>query len=155
MSGIHHVTAISGKASKNLEFYTRTLGLKVAYEQREWGAAFLSFGDQHHDLALFQLATGETPDDKQPGLHHMAWQLGSFEELQAARVFLKEELEAKEAAIAATKKTLRINSLEVETVTLRDGLIHPDRIRERIRAEGPTAPRFDRQHLDEDGHVSI
>jgi len=77
------------------------------------------------------------------------------EELQQARVFLKEELEAKEAAIAATKKTLRIVSLEVETVTLRDGSIYPDRIRERIRAEGPTAPRFDRQHLDEDGHVSI
>jgi len=50
---------------------------------------------------------------------------------------------------------MRINSLEIETVTLRDGVIHPDRIRERIRAEGPTAPRFDRQHLDKDGHVSI
>lgn len=77
------------------------------------------------------------------------------EELQQARVFLEEEAEAKEAALAATKKTLRVVSLEVETVTLRDGVIHPDRIRERIRAEGPTAPRFDRQHLDEDGHVSI
>ena len=77
------------------------------------------------------------------------------EELQQARVFLKDELEAKEAAIAATKKTLRICSLEAETVTLQDGVIYPDRIRERIRAEGPTAPRFDRQHLDEDGHVSI
>jgi hypothetical protein len=77
------------------------------------------------------------------------------EELQQARVFLPEELEAKEHAIAATKKTQRINSLEVETVSLRDGVIHPDRIRERIRAEGPTTPRFDRQHLDEDGHVSI
>ena len=77
------------------------------------------------------------------------------EELQQARVFLKEEAEARDAAIAATKKTMRINSLEIETVTLRDGVIRPDRIRERIRAEGPTAPRFDRQHLDKDGHVSI
>jgi len=77
------------------------------------------------------------------------------EELQQARVFLAEEAEAKDAAVAATKKTGRINSIEVETVSLRDGVIHPDRIRERIRAEGPTAPRFDRQHLDEDGHVSI
>ena len=77
------------------------------------------------------------------------------EDLQQARVFLKEETEARDAAIAATKKTMRINSLEIETVTLRDGVIRPDRIRERIRAEGPTAPRFDRQHLDKDGHVSI
>ena len=77
------------------------------------------------------------------------------EELQKARVFLKEEADARDAAIAATKKTMRINSLEIETVTLRDGVIYPDRIRERISAEGPTAPRFDRQHLDKDGHVSI
>lgn len=77
------------------------------------------------------------------------------EDLQQARVFLVEEAAERDAAIAATKKTLRINSIEIETVTLKDGLIFPDRIRERIRAEGPTAPRFDRQHLDEDGHVSI
>lgn len=77
------------------------------------------------------------------------------EDLQQARTFSKEEAEARDAAIAATKKTMRINSVEIETVTLKDGVIHPDRIRERIRAEGPTAPRFERQHLDEDGHVSI
>ena len=77
------------------------------------------------------------------------------EELQQARVFLKEEAEARDAAVAATKKTMRINSLEVETVTLRDGVIIPDRLRETIRAEGPTAPRFDRQHLGQDDHVSI
>ncbi len=77
------------------------------------------------------------------------------EPLEEARVFLAEEAEARDAAIAATKKTLRINSLEIETVTLRDGKIYPDRMRERIRATGPTAPVFDRQHLDEDGHVSI
>ena len=45
------------------------------------------------------------------------------EELQQARVFLKEEADARDAAIAATRKTLRINSLEIETVTLRDGVI--------------------------------
>ena len=77
------------------------------------------------------------------------------EDLQQARVFVAEEVEARDGAIAATKKTQRINSIEIETVTLKDGVIHPDRIRERIRAEGPTAPRFERQHLDEDGHVSI
>ena len=26
MSGIHHVTAISGRADRNLDFYTRVLG---------------------------------------------------------------------------------------------------------------------------------
>jgi hypothetical protein len=78
-----------------------------------------------------------------------------IEDLQQARLFGPDEKEAVEAATAATKATMRINSIEVETVTLRDGQIHPDRIRERIRAEGPTAPRFERQHLGEDDHVSI
>ncbi|MEQ1900783.1 MAG: DUF2849 domain-containing protein [Devosia sp.] len=77
------------------------------------------------------------------------------EELQQARVFAKDEIEARDAAMAATKKTMRINSLEIETVSVRDGVIVPDRLREAIRAKGPTAPVFDRQHLDKDGHVSI
>jgi len=77
------------------------------------------------------------------------------EDLQQARCFAPEEAEARDAALARAKATARINSLEIETVKIIDGRLVPDRIRERIRAEGPTAPRFDRQHLDEDGHVSI
>lgn len=77
------------------------------------------------------------------------------EDLQQARLFGKDDSVDRDEAIAATKKTMRINSLEIETVELKDGVIYPDRVRERIRAEGPTAPRFDRQHLDKDGHVSI
>lgn len=77
------------------------------------------------------------------------------EELQEARVFAAEEGEARDAAIAATKATLRIISLETEKVSMVDGLLVPERLRERIRAKGPTAPVLDRQHLYEDGHVSI
>ncbi|GHA14891.1 hypothetical protein GCM10007989_07000 [Devosia pacifica] len=75
--------------------------------------------------------------------------------IAAARVFSEEDGEAKTAAMEATKATGRIVSLEAETVSVNDGEIVPDRLRERIRAAGPTAPVFDRQHLDEDGHVSI
>ncbi len=77
------------------------------------------------------------------------------EDLQQARTFGAEEAEARDTALARTKATGRINSIEIETVKRVGDTIVPDRIRERIRAEGPTAPRFDRQHLDEDGHVSI
>ena len=79
-----HVVLNVRDAQKSREFYTRALGLKVAYETDDHRAVFLSVGTQHHDLALFQHATGESPDSTQPGLHHTAWQLGSFEELQAA-----------------------------------------------------------------------
>lgn len=77
------------------------------------------------------------------------------EDLQKARVFKKDDAEALDAAIAATKATGRVISIEAEAVTLEDGVISPSRIRARIRSEGPTTPRFERQNLDEDGHVSI
>jgi len=84
-----HIVLKVRDAAKSRDFYTRTLGLKVAHEDLERGAVFLSFGETHHDLALFQLASGDAPNAAQPGLHHMAWQLGSVEELQAAYRELK------------------------------------------------------------------
>ena len=83
------------------------------------------------------------------------------EDLQAARLFPKEEAAERDAALAATKAGGRVISLEIEEVTLDQGVITPKRLRERIRAAGPTAPLtlngeiYDRQHLGEDGHVSI
>jgi hypothetical protein len=83
------------------------------------------------------------------------------EDLQAARLFGPEDTAERDGAIAASKATGRIVGVEIEEVTQAGGRIVPKRLRERIRAEGPTAPLtlngaiFDRQHLDEDGHVSI
>lgn len=83
------------------------------------------------------------------------------EDLQASRLFAKEEVAERDAALAATKAGGRVISLEIEEVTLEQGVITPKRLRERIRAAGPTAPLtlngeiYDRQHLGEDGHVSI
>lgn len=83
------------------------------------------------------------------------------EDLQAARVFAKDEAAERDAALAATKAGGRVISLEIEEVTQEGGRIVPKRLRERIRAAGPTAPLtlngeiYDRQHLGEDGHVSI
>jgi catechol-2,3-dioxygenase len=84
-----HVVLKVRDAAASRDFYTRTLGLKVAHENLEQGMVFLSFGREHHDLALFQLASGEPPAAAQPGLHHMAWQLESLDELRAAYRELK------------------------------------------------------------------
>ena len=84
-----HIVLRVRDAQKSKDFYMRTLGLKLAHEDLTRGTVFLSFGEQHHELALFEPATGEASDSKQPGLHHAAWQLGSFEELQAAYRELK------------------------------------------------------------------
>jgi hypothetical protein len=82
------------------------------------------------------------------------------ESLQAARTFGKDDAEARDAAIAVTKATGRIVGIEIEEVEDLGGHLVPKRMRERIRAAGPTTiawngETFGRQHLDEDGHVSI
>ena len=83
------------------------------------------------------------------------------EDLQSARLFSKEDKAEQDGALAATKASGRIISLEIEEVEQVEGRIVPKRLRERIRAAGPTAPlslngqAYDRQHLGEDGHVSI
>ncbi len=49
MSGIHHVTAISGTASRNVDFYTRTLGLRLVKKTVNFddpGTYHLYYGDE-------------------------------------------------------------------------------------------------------------
>ena len=84
-----HVVLRVRDAQKSKDFYMRTLGLKLAHEDLTRGTVFLSFGKEHHDLALFQPAKEPAADATHAGLHHVAWQLGSFEELQAAYRELK------------------------------------------------------------------
>jgi len=117
-----HVVLNVRDAERSKDFYTRTLGLKVAYESP--GAVFLSFGVQHHDLALFQLATGEAPGEAQPGLHHVAWQVGSFKELQSAH----RELRALGIAVEST----------VEHNVTRS-VYFPDPDGNRVEIQGPEA----------------
>jgi catechol 2,3-dioxygenase len=93
-----HIVLKVRDAQASKDFYMKTLGLKLAHEDLERGTVFLSFGEQHHDLALFEPASGAAPDRAQPGLHHSAWQLGSFEELQAAY----RELKAMGVAVEST-----------------------------------------------------
>src|SRR5215203_3591006 len=48
-SGIHHVTAISGNASRNVDFYTRTLGLRLVKKTVNFddpGTYHLYYGDE-------------------------------------------------------------------------------------------------------------
>ena len=49
MSGIHHVTAICGNASRNVDFYTRTLGLRLVKKTVNFddpGTYHLYYGDE-------------------------------------------------------------------------------------------------------------
>src|SRR6202035_1237270 len=49
MSGIHHVTAISGKAARNLDFYTRVVGVRFVKKTVNFddpGTYHLYYGDE-------------------------------------------------------------------------------------------------------------
>jgi glyoxalase family protein len=49
MSGIHHVTAISGRADRNLDFYTGTLGMRFVKKTVNFddpGTYHLYYGDE-------------------------------------------------------------------------------------------------------------
>jgi glyoxalase family protein len=49
MPGIHHVTAIAGNPSRNVEFYTRTLGLRLVKKTVNFddpGTYHLYYGDE-------------------------------------------------------------------------------------------------------------
>lgn len=85
-----HVVMNVSDLDASLAFYTKVTGAEVVSDLREQKIAFLSLGEQHHDIALVQRATGAPPDSSQPGLVHMAWQLGDFAELQAAHKELTE-----------------------------------------------------------------
>ena len=85
-----HIVMNVSDLDASLDFYTKVIGAEVVSQVPESRVAFLSLGEQHHDIALVQRATGAPPDPAQPGLVHMAWQLGDFAELQAAHEELTE-----------------------------------------------------------------
>ena len=55
MAGIHHVTAIAGRASRNLDFYTRVLGLRLVKKTVNFDDPLtwhLYFGDEGRRFGL-------------------------------------------------------------------------------------------------------
>jgi glyoxalase family protein len=61
LDGIHHITAITGDARRNVDFYTRVLGLRLtakSVNQDDPGVYHLFYGDEHArpgaDLTFFE-----------------------------------------------------------------------------------------------------
>ena len=69
---VGHVVLSVKDVEASVKFYTEALGMEVM-RLREGNAAFLSFGTQHHDIALFK-----APADAEMGtlgLNHIAFQI--------------------------------------------------------------------------------
>lgn len=69
---------------RSKDFYARVVGFRVVAEDAARKMALLAKGERDQRIALVERASAEPPGAGQPGMIHMAWELGSFEELQAA-----------------------------------------------------------------------
>jgi catechol-2,3-dioxygenase len=66
-----------------VHFYTEVVGLKLRH-RRDSGPAFLGNREEaSHELALFPLGDDAPgPEQTRVGMYHMAWEMGSFAELE-------------------------------------------------------------------------
>ncbi len=78
-----HVALRVRDVDKAVEFYTQVLGLTLKNRMR--GIAFLGIReDASHELALMPLPPeAAAPDPSRVGMYHFAWEMESFEALEA------------------------------------------------------------------------
>ncbi len=86
LDGIHHISAITGDAARNVDFYTRVLGLRMiakTVNQDDPSVYHLFYGDEHArpgaDLTFFEYP-GARPGRPGAGMvHRIVWRVGSPE----------------------------------------------------------------------------
>ena len=77
---VGHIVLSVKDFDASLKFYNEVLGMEVVAARPERRQAFLSFGTQHHDIALF--GAPEEADRGKVGMHHLAMQIeGGIDEL--------------------------------------------------------------------------
>jgi glyoxalase family protein len=88
LDGVHHVTAITGDAPRNVDFYTRVLGLRLTAKtvnQDDPSVYHLFYGDElarpGADITFFEYP-GAIPGRPGAGMvHRIVWRVGSREAL--------------------------------------------------------------------------
>ena len=88
LDGIHHISAITGDAPRNVDFYTRVLGLRMiakTVNQDDPSVYHLFYGDEHArpgaDLTFFEYP-GAAPGRPGAGMvHRVVWRVASADAL--------------------------------------------------------------------------
>jgi glyoxalase family protein len=88
LEGIHHITAITGDAPRNVDFYARVLGLRLvkkSVNQDDPTVYHLFYGDEEgapgNDITFFEYP-GTAPGRAGAGMiHRIVWRVGSAEAL--------------------------------------------------------------------------
>ena len=89
---VAHVVLNCRDVEASVKFYTEVLGMEIVNFNPSGPAAFLSFGTQHHDLALFPFnEPAEYLERSHLGLNHIALQIeGGEDQLKELYAVLKD-----------------------------------------------------------------
>ncbi len=90
---LNHAVLFVADINRSVDFYTEAFGFTVVAREMGGRAAFLRAADSgnHHDLGLFAApGAPHPPTGSVTGLYHLAWEVGSVEDLAAARTTLRE-----------------------------------------------------------------
>ena len=84
LNGIHHITAITGDAQANVDFYTRVLGLRMvkkSVNQDDPTVYHLFYGDEHAkpglDLTFFEYPGAPLGRAGDGMIHRIVWRVGA------------------------------------------------------------------------------
>jgi glyoxalase family protein len=136
LEGIHHITAITGDARRNLDFYTRVLGLRLAAKtvnQDDPSVYHLFYADEQgrpgSELTFFEYP-GATPGRPGAGMvHTIVWRVGG----PAALDFWEQRVADAQRVDEETLRFADFEGLRHELV-VRPGLDEP------LVAEHPEVP---------------
>jgi len=83
---LNHAVLYVSDVSRSVAFYREMLGFEVRTEI-PGRAAFLRAPDSanDHDLGLFQIGPAARAAGPQPGLYHLAWEVGTLSDLAESR----------------------------------------------------------------------
>jgi catechol 2,3-dioxygenase-like lactoylglutathione lyase family enzyme len=84
---IGHLVYEVADVDRTVKFWTEMLGFHVS-DKNEFGMVFLRTNNDHHSIAVMKGKAGER-QDKGLRIDHLAFEVGSMNELIAARDFLK------------------------------------------------------------------
>ena len=119
---VAHIVLAVKDVMASVKFYTEVLGMEAVDLKENHKTAFLSFGTQHHDIAVFEAPEGA--ERGEIGLNHFAMQIeGGIPELKE----LKQRLEDMVATITHTTD---------HTITKSVYFLDPDGNQLEIFAEG-------------------
>ncbi|HEX6653918.1 MAG TPA: VOC family protein [Thermoleophilaceae bacterium] len=139
LNGIHHITAITGDAQRNVDFYVGVLGLRLvkkSVNQDDPTVYHLFYGDEHAkpglDLTFFEYP-GAAPGRAGEGMiHRIVWRVGSPDALD----FWSERLAANGVEPAREGDTLVFSDPE----GLEHQLLVADVSDEPLTADHPEVP---------------